>query len=134
MVAGERELETAAERGAVDGGDDGPAQRLQAPQLPLDVVDHRGEVRGVLGPHAAQPIEVAAGEERLLGGGDHDARDLFLLGLQAGEDRLHRLLVVEAHGVRRLARRVHGEDDDPVASSWSQPKYSVLMAVTPDGR
>ena len=33
VVAGERDLQTAAERGAVDRGDDGNAERLQAAQL-----------------------------------------------------------------------------------------------------
>ena len=33
VVRGERDLEPAAERGAVDRGDDGLAERLEAPQL-----------------------------------------------------------------------------------------------------
>ena len=41
VVAGERDLEAAAERGAVDGRDDGLAERLELAQRRLDRLDVR---------------------------------------------------------------------------------------------
>ena len=73
---GEADLQAAAERGAVDRGDDRLAERLQAAQLRLAVAHALGELarRRPCVPRL-QVVEVAAGEEGLLGGGDDDARD-----------------------------------------------------------
>jgi hypothetical protein len=45
VVGGQRDLQAAAQRGAVDRGDDGLAQRLQPAQLALDLTNARGELR-----------------------------------------------------------------------------------------
>jgi len=50
VVRRQRELEPAAESGAVDRGDDRAAERLQRAQLRLDVAEVCGETRGVFRP------------------------------------------------------------------------------------
>ena len=67
VVAGERDLEAAAERGAVDRRDDRLAERLQAAQRRLDLAHAAGELGGVVRRDRAEVVEVAAGEEGLLG-------------------------------------------------------------------
>ena len=66
----------------------------------------------VSGRDPDQVAQVAAGEEGLLGGGDDDAADGVLLGLQAvgdgGEGVAERLV----HGVRGLVGVVEDEGDD----------------------
>ena len=51
VVAGQRDLEATAERGAVQRGDDRPAQRLHAPQVGLDLLADVGELGDVLVGH-----------------------------------------------------------------------------------
>ena len=48
VMGGERDLQAATERGAVDGRDDGDAQRLDAAQGGLDLADALGELGRVL--------------------------------------------------------------------------------------
>ena len=66
-VAGERDLEAAAERGAVDRGDDRLAERLQAPQQRLVLAHPAGELVGVL----ARELPLA-GVERPALGAEHE--------------------------------------------------------------
>ena len=114
-VAGERDLQPAAERGAVDGGDDRLAERLQPAQQRLVLAHPAGELVGRLGRDLLEVVEVAAGEERLLGARDDDAGDRVLLGLEALDGLLHRGAEVGVHGVGGLVRVVEDEVDDPVA-------------------
>ena len=88
VVAGERDLQAAAERGAVDRGDDRLAERLQPAQQRLVLAHPAGELVGRLGRDLLEVVEVAAGEERLLRARDDDARDRVLLGLQPLDGRL----------------------------------------------
>ena len=83
VVAGQGDLQAAAERGAVDRGDDRLAERLEAAQLALALAARtpRSASRVVRGG-LLQVVEVAAGEEGLLRRGDDDARDRVLLGLE----------------------------------------------------
>ncbi len=112
VVRGQADLQAAAERRAVDGGDDRLAQGLQAAQQRLALAHELRDLRGVLLARGAQVVEVPAGEERLLGGGDDDAGDRVLLGLQALDGRGHRGGVGRVHGVRGLVGVVEGQDDD----------------------
>jgi hypothetical protein len=114
VVGGEGDLVAAAERGAVDGRHDRLAQLLQAPHVRLHAVDHLRDLGGGARPGGAELVEVAACEEGLLGGGDHDAGDGVLLGLQPVDRRPERLPEGVVHGVRGLVRVVHGEHDDAV--------------------
>ena len=88
VVAGERDLQAAAERSAVDRGNDRDAQRLQprgAARLTSSIVSKTSAAFVRLDPR--QHLQVAAGEEGLLGAGDHDAGVGVLLGLQALDRR-----------------------------------------------
>src|SRR5690606_20998323 len=71
VVAGQGDLQAAAQGGAVDGGDDRPAQRLQSTQLLLQFVAVLGDRLGVGGGRLDEVVEVTAGEERLLRRSDH---------------------------------------------------------------
>jgi hypothetical protein len=118
VVAGERELEAAAEGGSVDRGDDRSAERLERAHRPLergDVLHRRG---GGLRPvrHPQQVPQVAAGEERLLRRGEDDAADGVLLGDEPVDGGGEGGQVVGVHRVGRLARVVHGQDDDAVGT------------------
>ena len=90
VVAGQRDLQAAAERRAVDRRDHRPAEPLQAAQLRLDRVQRRGERGRVRAGHPDHLLEVAAGEERRLGRGDDHPGDGVALGLQPVEHRTHR--------------------------------------------
>ncbi len=98
---------TAAEGRAVHGGDDRLAEGLDAAQVPLDGHAAVEEVLGGLGGDADQVAQVAAGEG-LLGGGDDDAPDVVLLGLQAVGDHREGLAERLVHGVRGLGGVVEG--------------------------
>jgi hypothetical protein len=75
VVAGERDLVAAAQGRAVDRGDDGLAEGLDAAQVALDGEAAVEELLGGLRGDADQVAQVAAREEGLLGGGDDDAAD-----------------------------------------------------------
>src|SRR5690606_38643384 len=62
VVRGERDLEAAAERVAVDARDDGLAERLEHAELALDLGDAGLELLGLLGADLVEVVEVAAGE------------------------------------------------------------------------
>ena len=117
VVRGQRDLEPAAQRRAVDAGHDRLAERLEPAQLRLQAPDLVRDLGRVLLAGAAQVAQVAAGEERLLGARDDDAGDVVLLGLEAVDGRGHRRLVGRVHGVRGLVRVVQGEDDDAVVAA-----------------
>ena len=116
VVAGERDLEAAAQRRAVDRGDDRLAELLEPAELRLHpgaLVVERLRV-GLGGLH--QVVEVGAGEEGLLRRGDDDAGDVVALGLEPVDGGVHRLDVGGVHGVGRGVRVVEGEDDDAVVA------------------
>ena len=115
VVGRERELEATAEGGTVDGGHDGHAAGLEGAHALLDRHGASEELLGVGRAGLDHGLEVAAAEEALLGGGQHDALDRVLLGLDAvnggGE-------VVDEAGVHRVGAVVgviHGEGDEAVA-------------------
>ena len=56
VVARERDLKAAAERGAVDGGDDGLAEGLQLAQVGLDALDGAEGLARVLRPSLIMPL------------------------------------------------------------------------------
>jgi len=114
VVAGQRQLQAAAERGPVDGRHHRRAQGLQRAQLRLDAIQVRGEPGRVAGLQVQQLTEVTAGEERLLRRGEHDAGDVVAFApqpldgaAQCGHER-------PGHRVGGLGRVVHGEHDDAV--------------------
>ncbi len=114
VMRGQADLEAAAERRAVDRGHNRLAERLQPPEALLAHADHLRDLLGVLLARAAQVVQVAAREERALGGRDDHALDLVLLGLEPVErlpERVHERLV---HRVGRLVGVVHREDDHSV--------------------
>ena len=75
VVAGQGDLVAAAERGAVDRGDDRLRERLEPAQAGLDPLGELEDGGRVVLGRLDHRVQVAAGEERLLRAGDHDARD-----------------------------------------------------------
>ena len=67
VVARQADLEAAAQRGAVDRGDDRLAERLEAAEHRLALAYELSDLLGLVLGGLAQIVEVAAGEERLLG-------------------------------------------------------------------
>ncbi len=112
VVGGERDLVTAAEGRAVDGGDDGLAEGLDAAQRVLDRGAGLEGGLGVLRADLDHFLEVAAGEEGLLGGGVDDPADGVLLGLGAVRDGGDGVLERLVHRVGGLVRVVEDEGDD----------------------
>ncbi len=115
-VAGEGEFQAAAERAAVDRGDDRQAERLQGAQGALDPHRLLEDGGGVLRAGGGEHPQVAAGEEGLLGGGDHhsaqpaggaEAGQPGDDGLEVGGERL-------VHGVDGLGGVVEDEGDHAV--------------------
>src|SRR5207248_11213265 len=90
----ERDLEAAAERGAVDRRDDRLAELLDAAHLALHQAGRLGELDRVLRLRLDQVVQVATGEERLLRGRDDDAGDVVLLRFQPVDDDAERLAEV----------------------------------------
>ena len=113
-VAGQRDLEAAAERGAVQRGDDGLAERLEPAQVGLDLGDAGGELGRVLVGHLGQQLEVAAGEEGVLRRGDDHAGDRVLLGVEPVDACRQRRAEGVVHRVGALARVVQRQRDDAV--------------------
>ena len=119
VVGVQRDLQATAERGTVDRGDDRLAEGLEAPHDLLHGVGALGDRGGDLflrlrAAVAAHVFQVAAGEEGLLGRGEHDTGDVVLLGLEALDDGRQRGHEQVVHGVGALVRVVHGQDNDPV--------------------
>ena len=114
VVAGQADLQAAAERGAVDRRDDGHAEGLQAAQLGLDRPHHLGELRSVVLARRLQVVEVAPGEERVLGRRDHDAGDRRPSRPRAARSSRPSIPRTRVHRVGRLVRVVERQHDDPV--------------------
>ena len=129
-VTGERDLQAAAQRGAVDGGHDRLAERLEPAQQRLVLAHPAGELVGGLGRDLLEVVEVAAGEEGLLRAGQDDAGDRVLLGLQALDGLPHRRAEVGVHRVGGLVRVVEDEVDDPVAGVFPADGVGHQMAST----
>ena len=114
VVAGQRDLQAAAQRGAVQRRDHRTGIGLQPAQLGLEPLGGGEELRrGLVGDRAEQP-QVAAGEEGVLGRGQDHPGDLVLLGVEPVDHRAERVLEGGVHGVGPLARVVHGQRDDAV--------------------
>ena len=114
VMAGQRDLQAAAERRAVDGGDDGLAQGLQRTQVALDSFDGVEGLTGVLRSEVDHALQVTAGEEGLLGAGDDDAGDRILFGDKAFDGVVHRFGVMLVHHVGRAGRIVQRQRDDAI--------------------
>ncbi|MCY1535124.1 hypothetical protein D9M68_705150 [compost metagenome] len=138
MMAGQADLPAAAKGRTVDGGDHRLAEGFQAAQLALDAQHHLVEGIGLGLGDLDQLIEVAAGEEGLLGRGDDDPGDAVLLGFQALDGLAHGLAVHRVHGVGALAGHVHGQDDDIVLAFFVTDGvchfYSSLAGRAHQGR
>ena len=113
-VGRQRDLEATAEGGTVDRRDHGPREGLEPAQAGLDRLAHREDLVGVVGGRGDHALEVAAGEEGLLGAGQHDAGDVVLLVVQPLDGRLHGPQVELVHGVGAGGRVVEGQGDDAV--------------------
>ncbi|MCY1278311.1 hypothetical protein D9M70_270340 [compost metagenome] len=114
VMAGQADFPAAPQCSAIDGGHHRLAEGFQAAQLALDAQHHLVEGIGVGLGDLDQLIEVAAGEEGLLGRGDDHAGDAVLLGFEAFDGLAHGLAVHRVHGVGALAGHVHGQDNDIV--------------------
>ncbi len=113
----ERDLQAAAERRAVDRGDDRLAERLQPAQLRLDLADAARRSR--------RRCSLVACERSLR---SPPAKKVFfaevrttpvivvLLGLEAVDGRRHRRRVGGVHRVGRLVGIVERQDDDAVVA------------------
>ena len=121
VVAGERELEAAAETGAVDRRDHGLGQGLDPAHhlLPLEA-----QPLGLgLGRERGELLDVGAGDEGVgLAGDEHDRLDV---GLVAESDEQG--LELEAHRrgerVDRLARKVQRDDGDGVLDVGGEGRH-----------
>ncbi|MNM56061.1 hypothetical protein D3C81_672150 [compost metagenome] len=114
MVAGQRDLEAAAQRGAIERGHDRLAQRFEPAQGVLAELGGFEQPLRIGGLHPVEAVQVAAGEEGLLGGRQDDAGDVGFLGFEAGHHVGKALPHGVGHGVDALFRRVEGEGDDAV--------------------
>ena len=116
VVAGQGDLEAAAERGAVDRGDDRARERLEPAQVGLDRLDAGEERRRrPSGPACDHQLQVAAGEEGLLGAGHDHAGDARPSRRTAASTAASIESTVElVHRVRAGRRVVEGEGDDAV--------------------
>ncbi len=125
VVAGERELEAAADRGAVDGGDPRLAAGLDPPIEQRELaafLEQAGRrlllaVAGKLPEAAAERLEereIGASAEGVLARGDHHALHGSVTGklLHQRRELLDRL---ERDQVHRAARHVPGDEGDAVA-------------------
>ncbi len=126
MMAGERQLETAADRGAVDGGNPRLAAGLDAPvqqRQPAALVEQPRICRfGALrcrqiGEGAAQSFQhrqIGAGAERVLARRNHHALDRAV-GRQLLDDGRKLLDHFHVDDVHRAARRIPGDERNAVA-------------------
>ena len=114
VVAGQRDLEAAAECGAVDRRGDGLAHGLEAAEGRLDARDLLLEALRVGGGRLDDHVEIGTGEEGLLRARHDDASDVVLLRLEAIKRGLERGDEGVVEGVGTAARVVHGQGDDVV--------------------
>ena len=115
VVAGERDLESATQGGAVDSRGHRLAEGLEAVEGCLDAGDLLLEALRIGGCRLDDHVEVGSGEEGLLRAGEHDARDVVLLLLEAVQGLLEVVDEGVVEGVGAAARVIHGEGDDVVA-------------------
>lgn len=113
-MTGQANLPATAQCRTIDGSHHRPAQGLQATQLRLKHPHAVVERLGVGLLDLDQLVEVAAGEERLLGRGHHHAGDVVLFRFQPCDGGGHGLSVYSVHGVGALAGQVEGQHYDPV--------------------
>src|SRR6266496_6228467 len=113
-MAGERDLQAAAERGAVECRDDRLAQRLERALRGLDARDVVEELLEVVVADLDQVAQVAAGEERVLRRGDDHAGQRVLLRDEPVDGRGKRAAERPVHRVGALVGIVHGQRDDAV--------------------
>ncbi|CAH0273997.1 hypothetical protein SRABI112_03723 [Pseudomonas mediterranea] len=118
MMASQADLPTASERRTVDSGHHWLAQRLEGAQLRLESQDHLVESLGLGLADRDQLVEIATGEECLLGRGDDHAGDRIAFGNQTSHAGGHGLTVNRVHGIGALARQVHCQDDNPVLAGF----------------
>ena len=110
----QRQFQSAAEGGAVNGRHNRFATGFQRPHIGFQAVDHGLEVFGLLAGDFVKLVQVAAGEEGFLGGGNNDAFDLVQVtfdlvdGVGQGGTKL------AVHGVGGLARHVDGQGQNLV--------------------
>ncbi|MNS40663.1 hypothetical protein D3C72_729880 [compost metagenome] len=111
-MAGQRQLQPAAEAGAVNGGDHGYGQRLD---LGEDHLPFPRQRLGVTGAGAGgQHADVGPGDEGvLLAGGDHQA-DQIAVPLYLGQHGADLVCEGGLQGVHALTGHIHGEDADAV--------------------
>ncbi len=114
VVAGERDLQPAAERGPVERGHDRLAECLQRAQVGFDALDVGAELGHLVVSHLAEQSQVAAGEEGVLRGGDDDAADRVTLGLQSLHGVGERGLEGGVHRVGAVIRIVDRQRDNAV--------------------
>ena len=113
VVAGERDLEAAAQRGAVDRRHDRLTAGLLVAEQPLQLAELLGELGRIRGVGVQEHLEIGAGDEIGLSGGDDDALHLVVLERRLerpgiGRDRA---LVQHVHGA---VRHVPGDGGDAV--------------------
>ena len=119
--AGERELEAAAETGAVDRGDDRLGQGLDPAHhlLPLEAQP----LRFGLGGERGELLDVGAGDEGVgLARDQHHRADLGVVA-EPDEQRLELDLDRGVELVDRLAGQVEGDDRDPVAHLGGEGRH-----------
>ena len=114
VVTRERDLQAAAQGGAVDGGHHRLAEGLQLAQVGLDELDLGEGLGGVVGADVHHALEVTAGEEGLLRAGDHHTGDRILLCHKPLHGVVHGFLVMLVHHVGRTGRVVQRQGDDAV--------------------
>ena len=113
VVGGEADLEAAAQRRAVDRRDDRLAAGLLAAEQLLQLAELLGEPGRVRGVGVEQHLEVRAGDEVGLGGGDDDALHLLVLERRVERPGIGRDRALVQH-VHRAARHVPGDGGDAV--------------------
>ena len=125
LMTGERQLEAAAHRGAVEGADPRLARRLDAPvqqrQLAAFLEHETGRGFrafvlhhvGVHRAHALQHRQVGAAAEGVLAGGDDRALDRFI-GRDFLDDRREFADHVHRDDVHRAAGRVPGDERNAI--------------------
>ena len=115
VVAGQGDLEPAAEGSAVDRCRDRLAEGLEAIERRLDAGDLLLEALGIGRGRLDDHVEVGSSEEGLLRAGEHDSRDVVLLLLETVQGLLEVVDEGVVEGVGAAARVIHREGDDVVA-------------------
>ena len=77
MMAGQGEFQATTQSGAVDGSHHRFATGFQRTHIGLQAVDHVFKLFGLFAGHCVQLIQVAAGKEAFLGGGNDNAFDII---------------------------------------------------------